>query len=201
MSGVPMPPVGTLPTNINFTDTAPAAPTGCINVKWQATDPYPDPNVPTIPCRDASAYIDLAALAGAGGAGASRSSVTLTTASLATNAVETGMVALGKGFDLLRIAVSCKCRVILYATAASRAADSRPPDGSGFIPPPTPGTDHGVIADFYLNDAAKLDWLCSPQVSGSNGDVSPTANIYYSVENLSTAQPVGIIFTRRVTEV
>jgi hypothetical protein len=202
MAGIPIPPAGVRPTNVNFTDTTPAPPAGAVNVKWQGSAVYPDPNVPEIPCRDVSAYYFPSGAAGGGAGVGARSNVPLTTGLLATNAIETGTVALGKGFTLISLSVTCKCRVTLYATAAARTADAgtRPPDGGGLIPQPTPGTDHGVIADFYLNNSAKLNWLCSPEVDGSNGDVPTVANIYYSITNLDTAQAVGIIFTSKVTE-
>jgi hypothetical protein len=47
------------PTEINLNNTNPPAPAGTINVAWQASAPYPDPNNPTAPLRDVSANVPI----------------------------------------------------------------------------------------------------------------------------------------------
>jgi hypothetical protein len=49
------------PTSINLNDSTPAAPTGAVNVGWQASTAHLDPNAPPNLVRDVSAYMPLMA--------------------------------------------------------------------------------------------------------------------------------------------
>lgn len=115
----------------------------------------------------------------AGGAGGSRATVTKTTASLANNATEQSSVALAKTTVLLAITVDYACRVELYATNAAATADA----GRGIGALVTPGT--GVLAEFVPTGATTI--IVSPVTLLSNGDVSPTTDIYYRITNMSGA--------------
>jgi hypothetical protein len=64
-----MPVLGQTPTEANLNDTTPAAPTGSVNVKWQASTAYPDPNNPSLELRDISASVaEFTGDSGSGGA-------------------------------------------------------------------------------------------------------------------------------------
>jgi len=52
-----MPVLGQTPTEGHFNATLPAAPAGSVNVVFQASAPYPDPNNPVLQVRDISAYV------------------------------------------------------------------------------------------------------------------------------------------------
>lgn len=122
-----------------------------------------------------------------------RSTATITTAALASNATEADQVTLAKVFALLRVQVSCKARVRLYKTAAARTADA----SRASTTPPAAGTPHGVICDFYLDGStgAPLAFLCSPDILGANGDSPAVSTIYASITNLDTAQAVTVTLT------
>jgi hypothetical protein len=108
----------------------------------------------------------------------SRGTVSFTSGTLANTAVETGTVALGMRFDLLRASASAACRLRLYQTAAHRTADAGRAIGV------TPVGDHGVIADIYFVPGA-LDLRLPPLPPGANLEDTPTADIPYSLQNLS----------------
>ncbi|MGI8542053.1 MAG: hypothetical protein ACR2MD_01070 [Aridibacter sp.] len=127
-----------------------------------------------------------------------RKGLNLTTSSIADSAETSGTIALGKSFDLLRVAANKYCRITLYKTAAARSIDAARIFGSRtYI-----GTSHGIILDLKLTAATGLSWLCSPDVNGSNGDIPAATNIYYRVQNLSgSASAVSIDFIRVENEV
>lgn len=105
------------------------------------------------------------------------------TSSIPYLGVATGTVTIAKGYNLRSVVVSQTARLRLFATAAARTADGNRSN----MTPPTPGTQHGVHADLYLDTADKLSWLLSPPAPGYNGDGPQTSTIYYSVTNLSQA--------------
>jgi hypothetical protein len=107
-----------------------------------------------------------------------REVVSFTSGTLANNAVETGTVALGMRFDLLRASASAACRLRLYQTAAHRTADAGRAIGV------KPVGDHGVIADIYFVPGA-LDLRLPPLPPGANLEDTPTVDIPYSLQNLS----------------
>jgi len=99
-------------------------------------------------------------------------------ASLPDSATETGVVALGKTFVLLKVTTSAPARVRLYSTAAYRSSDSARAIGTD------PTGEHGCLYDGN-HVLANLALDLSPQPRGSNLDTVRTANIYYSITNLS----------------
>lgn len=113
-----------------------------------------------------------------------RSTTILTTGSLVALAQETGVVDLGKSFDLISVSSSgtIPFRLRLYSTSIARAADlSRPRTAR-----PTISSQHEVITDLALNSSTGFTWILSPKAVGSNGDNPASANIYYTVENLGS---------------
>lgn len=120
-----------------------------------------------------------------------------TTASLADQVTENGVVTLGKSFLLLKIVADRNCRVRLYSTAAARTADASRPFGTD----PTAGTQHGVICDLLVTSADSLTWILSPQAPGSCMEASVTRDIPYAIQNLSGAtSTVQVTFTVVETE-
>lgn len=96
---------------------------------------------------------------------------------------ESGSLALDKTGYLLKVVVDRAARVRLYRTAALRDADLTRPNTVS----PTPGTEHGVCVDLYLDGiTASLTWNLDPVIIFTNGDVSQTTSIYYNITNLSS---------------
>jgi hypothetical protein len=115
---------------------------------------------------------------GQGGAGLeSRREVTLTTASLANGAEETGTIDIGApGVRLLKIESDRACWFRPYPTAATRTLDE---DRSQDTDPPT----GRVFADFIWLTAHEK--IVTPPVDLFNADSSVAEVIYYSVKNIS----------------
>jgi len=122
------------------------------------------------------------------------STATVTTASLAAGAYQTGTLTMAKSFFSFKVVVSSAARVRLYSTAAARTADLSRSNQT----PPVPGTQHGVICDLYLDTSDKWTWICSPQFPGSNGDSTQSTTIYYAITNIGT---VSTAITATVTYV
>jgi len=62
--------------------------------------------------------------------------------------------------------------------------------------PPTPGTQHGVILDLFLDTSDKFQWVMSPVADGANWDSPQTNNLYVTVTNIGgTAVPITVSFT------
>lgn len=123
-----------------------------------------------------------------------RRDVTKVTASLATNASETGTIVLGKGFRLLKIASLAPARVELYSTNAQMTADA----GRAFGVAPT--GDHGVLLDWQSATGA-LSETMAPAVEGQNTEASPTNAISYRITNLNASTgTVTVTFTVVTTE-
>jgi uncharacterized protein DUF4082 len=91
----------------------------------------------------------------------SRQTATITTASLANNAQETGTVTLAKGYRLLRLTTDKAARVRLYSTTAKRDADLARAVGTD------PTGDHGVMFDFVTT---------APPVTNQSAFTSQTPN-------------------------
>ncbi len=118
--------------------------------------------------------------AGGGGGSTGRTCVSFTTAVLADDDAETGTVALAKSFLLFKVQVSGAARVQIYSSEAARDADA----GRAVGTPPTPGTSHGLIGEWYLDGvAAPLTFIASPEMPGVNS--TDDVNIAYRVTNLS----------------
>lgn len=123
-----------------------------------------------------------------------RANVVVTTASLANLAEETGTVALGKSFLLLKVAADVECRIRLYKTSAERTADSARAIGVD----PTAGL--GIICDL-VPVAGTLTLDLAPLIHGNNGDVTPITSIYYAIQNRSGGtSTVQVTFTNMVME-
>jgi hypothetical protein len=116
--------------------------------------------------------------------------VAVTTASLAAGAIENDALTMAKMFTVYQVVVSGPARVRLYSTSAARTADA---SRSNQVPP-TPGTQHGIIADLYLDTADKYTWTCSPAIPGFNNDGTQATTIYAAITNLSGA-PAAITAT------
>lgn len=129
---------------------------------------------------------------GAGGGGAARQDVVLTTASLAQNASESGTVALGKSYRVIRVATDRAARVRLYTTTAKRDADAARPVGTN------PTGDHGLVME--LVTGADLDWDMSPEPLGANREDPVTTAAAYRVTNLAAVSTVAVTFTEQVLE-
>jgi len=106
---------------------------------------------------------------------------TFTTASLANNGVENGTIVIARTFKIKKVTLDKAARIRLYKTAAARSADS----ARNFGDLSYYGTEHKIICDLLLNGSTGLDWDMSPDADGSNADSPTSANIYYSVQNLS----------------
>lgn len=107
-----------------------------------------------------------------------------TTASITTPTINPGdiyetTVQMAEAFTLLNVGVSQATRVRLYSTASAQALDV----SRGQVPP-TAGTQHGVIADLWLDTPDKFSWLMSPAAQGGNGDAPETSTIYVTITNI-----------------
>ena len=127
------------------------------------------------------------------------------------NKITTTTIILAKKFALEKVvsitSPPCPVRVRLYSTAAAMNADTgtaypatnvlSTSDRPNFIPP-TPGTQHGVIADLYLDTSDKYNgWNMSPVAEGCNLDGSPSTSIYIAITNIDTvtrAQNVSLTY-------
>jgi hypothetical protein len=124
----------------------------------------------------------IPAWAPASGGGSSRTTVTITTASLAAGEMQTGVVTVAKTFALQVLAVNTPARLRLYSSTAFRDADlTRPP--SQFL---HYWTNHGCICDILLNAATGLTWTLNPTALGTDNDTSVTSSIPYTVTNAGT---------------
>lgn len=123
-----------------------------------------------------------------------RANATLTTASLANNATETGTVALGKSFALIKASADRACRVRLYGTAAQRTADASRAAGTD------PTGEHGVVCDLVFT-SGNLALDLAPMVFGACQESTVSADIPYSVTNTSGAtSAVQVTFSRLAME-
>ena len=89
---------------------------------------------------------------------------------------------MAKMFTAYKVTVNHPTRIRLYSTAAARTADASRPNSI----PPTPGSQHGVIADLYLDESGKFTWICSPAIIGANADGSQITSIYAAITNLDS---------------
>ena len=108
---------------------------------------------------------------------------------------ESGFVNMAKTGLLLKVVVSVPARVRFYKNAALRDADLTRPNSV----PPTPGTDHGVLADLYLDSS--LTWDLDPVTIITNLDVSRSARIYYNITNIGvSSQTISATMTYVASE-
>lgn len=109
-----------------------------------------------------------------------KSTAVITTASLNTNAGESGTITMTKGWRLLHAAADKPSRVRLYASTAYRDADA----GRG---PVLPAGDHGCMFEATFTESITAI-QCSPVPFG----FCDTAAIPYRVENLGTTGAVTV---------
>lgn len=128
-----------------------------------------------------------AGVGGGGGSLPSRTTAVYTTASLASNAEETGTLALAVGYRLLKIETSAPARVRLYAAVTYQIADASRAAGVD------PTGDHGLIFDFVSTDTV-LSAVLSPTVDGMSMEAPPSSSIPITVQNLA-AVPAAILVT------
>lgn len=110
----------------------------------------------------------------------SRSTVTLITAALGSNATENGHVALGKAYTLYQISASSDARIRLYRTDGDRDADAARPAGTD----PALYAEHGIILDLLVTGSF-CDWRLAPMVLGAGGSGSAVSFSSYAVQNLA----------------
>ena len=106
-----------------------------------------------------------------------RATATITTASLAAGASESGTVTLAKGYRLWRIITTAAARVRLYTTTAKRDADASRPVGTD------PTGNHGCVLEVVTTLAGLLDLDLSPTVDGFDGKGTPDGVIPYRITN------------------
>ncbi len=125
--------------------------------------------------------------------------ISQTTTSLSAGAISNISLQMAKSVAVLAVIVSSAARVRLYQTSAAMTADASRPN----TVPPTPGSNHQVIGDWYLTGAANapLTFWCSPIALGQNADgttdATQNATIYAAVTNLgvsSAAITVQILY-------
>ncbi len=116
------------------------------------------------------------------GSGATSATVVYTSASLADAAIETGTIALGKGYSISQVETSVAARVRLYVDADSQTADEARVIGV------LPTGNHGVILD-VVTTVDDLAWFVTPSVLGNNA----TADVPISVTNLSGGASVVVV--------
>lgn len=123
--------------------------------------------------------------AAVGGSGRTFTTATYTTASLATNAYETGTLNMSAVYTVLNIVTDRAARVRLYVSTASRDADVARAIGTD------PADDSGVLMD-VVTTASTLDFQLSPVVDGW---IASGVAIPITVTNLSSAHTVATTLT------
>jgi hypothetical protein len=122
-----------------------------------------------------------------------RTTASVTTASLADLAVETGTINFPDGARLLKLDVDIACRVRLYVTSAQRTADAARAIGTEI----DITTDHGLLFEYVAT--AGIDTYLSPSVDIYEGDGETST--YYSIQNRSgSTDTVTAIFDYLRTE-
>jgi hypothetical protein len=106
----------------------------------------------------------------------SRTTVTVTTASLANNATENNTVTMELGYRVLSVTVDRACRIRLYTNTTKRTADAGRAVGTD------PTGDHGLMLELVFTAAGTL--TMSPLVDGF---VDSGTAIPYAITNTSGA--------------
>lgn len=106
---------------------------------------------------------------------------------------ESGSLSIAKMAKIRKVVADRGARIRLYRTAAARDADLN----RGNATPPTPGTQHGVCAEWYLDGINwALTWYPDPVPHVYNGDSPETTTIYYNITNISgSTHTVQVTFT------
>lgn len=108
---------------------------------------------------------------------ATRTTVGITTSSLATNATGTGTVTFAAGYRLLALTTDRACRIRLYTTSAKRTSDASRAIGAD------PAEDSGLVFE-YVASGAISGYVLTPLVDGQ----CPTGTtVYYAIENRSAS--------------
>ena len=153
----------------------------------------PGPAGPGVAVGGATGYV-LTKLSGAdfdtgwapasgGGSLPTRTTATYTTASLANNAQETGLITLAPGYRVYKVVLSVQGRVRLYDSTAHRTADLSRAKGT----PVDPLTDSGLMLEVALQTGS-LTRVLSPLVDGVNFESGDGVPI--TVQNLSGSSSV-----------
>jgi|HubBroStandDraft_1064217.scaffolds.fasta_scaffold03497_4 hypothetical protein len=107
--------------------------------------------------------------------------VTASATSLASGSIAQSTLTLARAFTVLSVVCNGPLRLRLYSTAAAQASDVSRPN----TVPPTPGVNHGVICDLYLQSNTQYPlWNLAPVAPGSNDDSPQTTNVYCSITNI-----------------
>jgi hypothetical protein len=150
------------------------------------------PTAPTAAVGTNTAQVATTAFVLANSGSASRGDVSVTTASLADGATQTGVITLGRSSLVLKFTGSCACRIRLYSTAAYRTADAARAPGTD------PTGEHGVMLDIVL-PAGNLTWDLSPLAAVTNDDGPAISDIYYAIQNKSGAAAAVTATLTRIT--
>lgn len=119
----------------------------------------------------------------------SAQTASVTTPPIAPGTPYTTSIPMAKTFALIQVSVSVPARVELYSTANFQNLDlGRPALLGGSINPPVAGTQHGVIADLYLDTV--LTWIMSPAALGSNADFPQSILLYITITSIGSTNPV-----------
>jgi len=130
------------------------------------------------------------------GSSPARTTVSATTASLASNATANLTVTMAKGYGLYKIAVSTGAWVTVYGNIARRNADFT----RSITTDPAPGS--GVIAEAITTGTTANVTNFTPSLIGYNDDVSVSSNAYIKVYNNSgTTNTVTVTVTYLPLEV
>jgi len=140
---------------------------------------------------DPSAAQDLATKgyvdshAGGGGSSAARHTVTATTASLATGAVDTTTtITLAKTHRIISVSTSRPCELRLYASAAIQTADA------SRDPTTVPTADQAPILQYTTTDTAVHP--CNPVPAGASLEATPGTTFPLRVKNNGTTGTITV---------
>lgn len=122
-----------------------------------------------------------------------RATANITTASLLTDASESGLITLALSYRILKIETSRAARVRLYTTAAKRTSDIprlRSVDPTG---------DHGLVGE-WITESGDLIFEANPCVIASNLESVPSTSIPIHITNLGDTGAVTVTFTYQQME-
>lgn len=130
----------------------------------------------------------------AAGSSYTRTTVAITSSSLAPAAQQQATIALPAGYRLYKIVTTKPARVRLYTTAAKQAADlSRGLAG-------VPSGDHGLVFEFQ-SSSSLLSADILPMVDGVDLSTTPSGAVPITIDNLdSSTGATTVTFTYVRTE-
>jgi len=91
-------------------------------------------------------------------------------------------ISMAHTFTLIQANASSLARIRIYSTQNAQTIDA----GRGDVPP-TSETQHGVIADLFLDSPSSLMWNLSPAAQGSNLDSPQTSAQWITIDNIGPA--------------